>query len=556
MSKRNVLWMFVLILVIGICGCGKKNNSIAAGLLGKDKTSKAIAYFQNGDELMYRKDYEDAESEYLIANFYNYSIFQDSDVIIDADNNYLYYKVPMEDMYGRLYRVDTNSLTKNQENPGELVEENVVRNNLKFAGEGILFQKYENEVWTLYYSCPGENAKQILNGDVVDYFINEEDIYVVEKIDADEHADNLFNLWRYNIKTDECEKIEQNVKSVIRAKNETEVMLYSKRENDGRTLYSIKKNGEIVRYIENVKTYRNESDDETIDILFSRDAGNKKADVYQYDGNTETLLESEVETSHIPINAFGYVKDGQIYVYINKTFLRLSLNIDLENKSSMDIEGILENGNLVVRYDIPHKDLNDPFKYNYAILKVENGTIVSEKLLAANCDGDSGVIIDSSSDDKKIYLYANTYERSSEHQLSIIDAEENLKPIDTDFSQGYIDGVDIYSLKGEESGNMREIIYGTLYGRGRIEKYKNLSTLSMIHFGEDIIEESVLDNQVEQVVFAENGAVFYISKGDLLRVDQGEKVRMLPKVSYVWATRKKLKKIGGKVQDTKIYDGR
>lgn len=78
------------------------------------------------------------------------------------------------------------------------------------------------------------------------------------------------------------------------------------------------------------------------------------------------------------------------------------------------------------------------------------------------------------------------------------------------------------------------------------------SILRLIHFGEDIIEETVLDNQVEQVVFAENGAVFYISQGDLLRVDQGEKVRMLPKVSYVWATRK----IGGKVQDTKIYDGR
>ena len=155
MSKRNVLWIFVLILVIGICGCGNKNNSIASGLLGKSKTSKAIAYFQNDDELMYRKDYEDAESEYLITNFYNYSIFQDSDVTIDADNKYLYYKVPMEDMYGRLYRVDTNSLIKNQENPGELVEENVVRNDLQFAGEGILFQKYENDVWTLYYSCPG-----------------------------------------------------------------------------------------------------------------------------------------------------------------------------------------------------------------------------------------------------------------------------------------------------------------------------------------------------------------------------------------------------------------
>ena len=52
MSKRNVLWMFVLILVIGICGCGNKNNSIASGLLGKGKTSKAIAYFQNDDELV------------------------------------------------------------------------------------------------------------------------------------------------------------------------------------------------------------------------------------------------------------------------------------------------------------------------------------------------------------------------------------------------------------------------------------------------------------------------------------------------------------------------
>lgn len=556
MSKRNVLWMFVLILVIGICGCGNKNNSIASGLLGKGKTSKAIAYFQNDDELMYRKDYEDAESEYLITNFYNYSIFWDSDVTIDADNNYLYYKVPMEDMYGRLYRVDTNSLTKNQENPGELVEENVVRDDLQFAGEGILFQKYENEVWTLYYSCPGENAKQILNGDVVDYFINEDDIYIVEKINADEHADNLLNLWRYNIKTDECEKIEQNVKSVMRAKNETEVMLYSKRENDGRTLYSIKKNGEIVRYIEDAKTYRNESGNETIDILFSRDIGDKKIDVCRYDGNTETLLESGVEERVFPVEFYGYVKDGQTYVYVNKDFLRLTPNIDLENKASIYIKAVLENGNFIIRYENRNKDLNDDFKYNYAILKVENGAIVGEKLLAANCDSDSGVIVDSSSDDKKIYLYANTYERSSEHQLSMIDAEENLKSIDTDFSQGYIDGADIYSLKGEESGNMLEIIYGTLYGRGRIEEYKNLSTLSLIHFGEDIIEETVLDNQVEQVVFAENGAVFYISKGDLLRVDQGEKVRMLPKVSYVWATRKKLKKIGGKVQDTKIYDGR
>lgn len=66
------------------------------------------------------------------------------------------------------------------------------------------------------------------------------------------------------------------------------------------------------------------------------------------------------------------------------------------------------------------------------------------------------------------------------------------------------------------------------------------SILRLIHFGEDIMEETVLDNQVEQVVFAENGAVFYIFQGDLLRVDQGKKVRMLPKVSYVWATRKKL----------------
>lgn len=39
------------------------------------------------------------------------------------------------------------------------------------------------------------------------------------------------------------------------------------------------------------------------------------------------------------------------------------------------------------------------------------------------------------------------------------------------------------------------------------------SILRLIHFGEDIMEEIVLDNQVEQVVFAENGAVFYIFQG-------------------------------------------
>lgn len=558
MNKKKVLWMFILILIIGMTGCGKVENPIVADLTtGGNKASKAIAYYQGNDLLMYRKDYEDAESEYVITHFYNSSFFLDSDVMIDPENRYLYYQIPTEDVYGELYRVDTDSLIKDHINPGELVEENVVRKNLQFIAGGILFQKYENEVWSLYYSCPGEAVKQILDGDVVNYYINEEDIYIVEKIDADEHAKDRLRLWKYNIKTDEREEVDQSVYDVSKGRNKTEVLLYSKWDDNGRALYGIKKNGEIIQYIKNAWSYRNESDDENIDIMFLKETGNSSFDLYQYDGNREILLEKNIEKTSFSTSAFTYIKDGQRYIYINKIFLRLSPDIDLENKMYTTIEGVLENGDLIIKYTINgHQEGNTEFKYNYALWKVENGEIVTEKELAGDCDKYCSVVKESFSDETIRYLYANTSERSNAHQLSIMDTEGNLRPVDTDFFQGYLNGTDIYSLKADLFGNMQEANYETLYGKGRIEKYENECTLSVIHVSEDFIEENVLDDQVEQILFAENGTVFYISNGDLLRIDQEEKIRMVPSVSYVWATHKNLKQIGGRVLDTKTYGNR
>ena len=150
MNKRLVLWILLAAFVMGMVGCSKE--TVPSPLLSSPTSPLSIVYFKNEEQLIYRKDYEDAQEEYLIASFYNNNFFLDSDVTMDSENGYLYYNVPTEGLYGNLYRVDINTLMKDQENPGELVEENVVRTYLQLAGRGVLFQKYENEVWSLYYS--------------------------------------------------------------------------------------------------------------------------------------------------------------------------------------------------------------------------------------------------------------------------------------------------------------------------------------------------------------------------------------------------------------------
>ena len=142
------------------------------------------------------------------------------------------------------------------------------------------------------------------------------------------------------------------------------------------------------------------------------------------------------------------------------------------------------------------------------------------------------------------------------HQLSMVDEEGNLRVIDTYFNQGYIDGMDIYSLKDGGISDKLEIPYETLYSHGRVERYENLSELSLIHVSEDLIEENTLAVDVEQIVFAENGVVFYISKDDLFREDHGENVRMCSNVSYIWTLEKSLKEVGGEILDTKRYGDR
>ena len=551
MKRQWLLAAAVMIGVIGLSGCGNKKNFSVVDLA---KKSEPMVYFRNDNKLMYRKNYEDDDSEYWITEFYNNSIFLDSDVEIDPDNRYLYYKVPTGEVYGELYRVDTNSLVKEQKNPGELVEENVVRNTINFVGDGVLFQKYENEVWNLYYSCPGEELRQVFNGDVIKYYIDEDDIYILEQITTDRLAENDKYLWKYNIQTGECVEIDECGYYVEKGTDETEVLMYSKRENNGATLYGIKRNGEIVKYVENAKNaHRDRTSDDQINILFFKEGTDGKLDLYQYDGNEEILRERNVEAYRIHIGTLSYVKDGQVYAYIDKKFLHLSSNIDLENKGIVNVKCVLPNGDLVIEYTAHLLDVKDSFEYNYAIWKVEGDEIINEETLAQGCDSDSDVVEDVSSGEKIVYLYANMPERSNKHQLSVIDAEKGLRSIDADFSQGYADGTDIYSLKGEEFGNRIEIVYSTLYHRGRIENYENPSTLSVIHVNDDFVEEEVLADQVLQIIFAENGTMFCITNSGLFRIDQGETIKVLSNVSYMWINKRKVKKIGGKIIQTIMY---
>ena len=558
MNKRLVLWILLAAFVMGMVGCSKE--TIPSPLLPSPTTPSpisplSIVYFKNEEQLIYRKDYEDAQEEYLIASFYNNNFFLDSDVTMDSENGYLYYNVPTEGLYGNLYRVDINTLMKDQENPGELVEENVVRTYLRLAGRGVLFQKYENEVWSLYYSYPGEEPRQILDGDVVKYYINDEDVYLVEKVSADEHAADRLNLWSYNIKTGEKKEIEQNVYEVMNGKCETQILCYLTREDNGIAYFGIRKNGEINRYVDGVKTYEDESDDKKINILFLRKTADDKFVLYQYDGTSENLIDTDVKREYI-FEDFGYTKDGQLYVYVKNTFLRVSSDIDLEDKERVWIRHIFENGALLIEYENRFTENNDHYRYNYAIWNVMDGEIVEEKVLATGCDGKSEVIVDSSLEEENVFLYANTDERSFMHQLSMVDEEGNLRVIDTYFNQGYIDGMDIYSLKDGGISDKLEIPYETLYSHGRVERYENLSELSLIHVSEDLIEENTLAVDVEQIVFAENGVVFYISKDDLFREDHGENVRMCSNVSYIWTLEKSLKEVGGEILDTKRHGDR
>ena len=320
MNKRLVLWILLAAFVMGMVGCSKE--TIPSPLLPSPTPPSpisplSIVYFKNEEQLIYRKDYEDAQEEYLIASFYNNNFFLDSDVTMDSENGYLYYNVPTEGLYGNLYRVDINTLMKDQENPGELVEENVVRTYLRLAGRGVLFQKYENEVWSLYYSYPGEEPKQILDGDVVKYYINDEDVYLVEKVSADEHAVDRLNLWSYNIKTGEKKEIEQNVYEVMNGKCETQILCYLTREDNGIAYFGIRKNGEINRYVDGVKTYEDESDDKKINILFLRKTADDKFVLYQYDGTSENLIDTDVKREYI-FEDFGYTKDGQLQVTVKR----------------------------------------------------------------------------------------------------------------------------------------------------------------------------------------------------------------------------------------------
>lgn len=554
MKKRTILGFILSLLIFEVCGCAKKNGQVIS--VGDDSAKKTteIVYLQNDSELRYRKNYRDAETERLIVQCYNPAFF-DTDIDIDSENGYLYYKLPMEEVYGELYRVKINSMEKDQENRGELISENVVRNALQFAKGGVLFQKYENEVWSLYFSRPNEETKLILDGDVKEYFVNKDNIYISEKVDADEHANNQFCIWKYNLDTDELVKLEQDIQYTFPATNEDEILRFFKYGENGRTLYAVKTDGEITKYVDNIEGYYDESDLGEKNLIFYRNK-NDNYDLLIFDGDKETALENDVELIFKIYNVACYKKNNRIYIHINDNDLKLSSDIDIENRNNITIEELLENGNILVKIEDKYTEMDNRFKYSYAIWEVKNNEITDEKILVYKCDKDGQIIKNSMPEGEKIYLYTNTTEGSNTHQLSLIEPDGSLRSIDSDFSQGYIDGSDVFSLKGEEFGNESEIAYQTLYSRGRVEKYNNACTISVLHIDEDFIDEEVLEKNVTQVVFDENGGLFCISDGDLLRIDNNENIRILPHISYVWTQKRKLKKIGGKVLDSRIFGGR
>lgn len=554
MRKRFISGFILSLLILGVCGCEKKNSQAISIKDNNTKQTTEIVYLQNDSELRYRENYRDAETERLIVEFYNPTFF---DTDIDSENGYLYYKLPMGEMYGDLYRVEISSMKKDQENRGELISENVVRDDaLQFAKGGVLFQKYENEVWTLYFSRPNEELKLILDGDVVEYFVKEDNIYICEKVDADEHATNRLCIWKYNLDTNELVELEQGIQNTLPASNEDEILRFFKYEEEsGRSLYAVKANGEITKCLDNIKGYYNESNLGEKNLIFYR-SKNDNYELLLFDGDKETLLEDNVEPIYVIRNVACYKKNNQIYIRMNNNDFKLSEDIDLENRLNIRIEELLDNGDILVEIEDKHTEMNDQFKYSYAIWKVQNNEIIDEKILAYKCDKDSQVIKNSIPGGERVYLYANTAEESNTHQLSLIEPDGSLRCIDSDFSQGYIDGADVFSLKGEEFGSESEITYQTLYSRGRVVKFNNSCTFSVLHIDEDFIDEEVLGKNVTQVVLDKNGGLFCISEGDLLRIDNNQNIRLLPHISYVWTPERKVKIIGGKVIDRRSYSNR
>lgn len=553
MRKRVISGFILSLLILGVCGCEKKNSQAISIKDDNTKQTTEIVYLQNDSELRYRENYRDAETERLIVEFYN-PTFLDTD--IDSENGYLYYKLPMGEMYGDLYRVEISSMKKDQENRGELISENVVRDALQFAKGGVLFQKYENEVWTLYFSRPNEELKLILDGDVVKYFVKEDNIYICEKVDADEHATNRLCIWKYNLDTNELVELEQGIQNTLPASNEDEILRFFKYEEEsGRALYAVKANGEITKCLDNIEGYYNESNPGEKNLIFYR-SKNDNYELLLFDGDKETLLEDNVEPIYVIRNVACYKKNNQIYIRMNNNDFKLSEDIDLENRLNIRIEELLDNGDILVEIEDKRTEMNDQFNYSYAIWKVQNNEIIDEKILVYKCDKDSQVIKNSIPGGERVYLYTNTAEESNTHQLSLIEPDGSLRCIDSDFSQGYIDGADVFSLKGEEFGSESEITYQTLHSRGRVVKFNNSCTFSVLHIDEDFIDEEVLGKNVTQVVFDKNGGLFCISEGDLLRIDNNQNIRLLPHISYVWTPERKVKIIGGKVIDRRSYSNR